>query len=114
MAGRILLFAAFGALVTAMILVMQSGPLHVPAPGPVELRSTAAPWPEGHRAAQYWVMKPTDWNNRWWITCAVVFKTSYGVVQQSLFYSPIYAADDVDCMHTNLQRAHELAPFYRY
>ena len=52
MAGRIRLLAAFGALVTAMILVMQSGPLHVPAPGPVELRSTAALWPEGHRAAQ--------------------------------------------------------------
>ena len=36
----------------------------------------------GHRAAQYWVMKPTDWNNRWWITCMVAFKTSYGVIQQ--------------------------------
>ena len=32
----------------------------------------------GHRAAQYWVMKPTDWNNRWWITCAIAFKTDYG------------------------------------
>ncbi|MDZ4265076.1 MAG: DUF3558 domain-containing protein, partial [Mycobacterium sp.] len=32
----------------------------------------------GHRAAQYWIMKPTDWNNRWWITCMVAFKTSYG------------------------------------
>ena len=33
MASRIRLFAAFGALVTAMILVMQSGPLHVTPPG---------------------------------------------------------------------------------
>ena len=195
MAARIRLFAAFCALVTAVILVVQSGPLTVTA-RPVDLRSTAAPWPaapatttikwpvvattdpdpfdpcrdipldviqsiglaftppepedslrchydagnyqmaveafiwrtyeeslppdaveldiDGHRAAQYWVMKPTDWNNRWWITCAVVFKTSYGLIQQSLFYSPIYAADDVDCMQTNLQRAHELAPHYIY
>ena len=44
----------------------------------------------------------------------VAFKTDWGVIQQSLFYSPKYAADDVDCMQTNLQRAHELAPYYRY
>jgi len=25
----------------------------------------------GHRAAQYWIMKPTDWNDRWWITCGI-------------------------------------------
>ncbi|MCV7152145.1 DUF3558 domain-containing protein [Mycolicibacterium pyrenivorans] len=68
----------------------------------------------GHRAAQYWIMKPTDWNNRWWITCMVAFKTSYGVIQQSLFYSPIYSEPDPDCMQTNLQRAHELSPFYVY
>ncbi|MDY6995901.1 MAG: DUF3558 domain-containing protein [Actinomycetota bacterium] len=68
----------------------------------------------GHRAAQYWVMKPTDWNNRWWITCMVAFKTSYGVIQQSLFYSPIYSEPDPDCMQTNLQRAHELSPYYIY
>jgi hypothetical protein len=42
---------------------------------------------DGHRAAQYWIMKPTDWNNRWWVTCMIAFKTSYGVLQQSLFYS---------------------------
>jgi hypothetical protein len=194
MATKIRLLAAFGALVTAVILVIQSGPLTVPAPDRVELRSTAAPFPlatttikwpvidtvdpspfdacrdipldviqrigldatppepedglrchydagnyqmavesfvwrtyeqslppdaveldiDGHRAAQYWVMKPTDWNNRWWITCMVAFKTDWGVIQQSLYYSPIYAADDVDCMQTNLQRAHELAPYYRY
>jgi len=180
--------------VTAVILVMQSGPLTVQGPDRVELRSTAAPFPlatttikwpvvetvdpspfdacrdipldviqrigldytppepedglrchygagnyqmavesfvwrtyeeslppdaveldvDGHRAAQYWVMKPTDWNNRWWITCMMAFKTDWGVIQQSLYYSPIYAADDVDCMQTNLQRAHELAPYYRY
>lgn len=69
---------------------------------------------DGHRAAQYWIMKPTDWNNRWWITCMIAFKTSYGVLQQSLFYSPIYSEPDPDCMQTNLQRAHELAPFYKF
>jgi hypothetical protein len=68
----------------------------------------------GHRAAQYWVMKPTDWNNRWWITCMVTFKTSYGVIQQSLFYSPIYSNPNPDCMQTNLQRANELSPFYKF
>ena len=67
-----------------------------------------------HRAAQYWIMKPTDWNNRWWITCMVAFHTSYGVIQQSLFYSPIYSEPNPDCMQTNLQRAHELSPFYIY
>ena len=59
-------------------------------------------------------MKPTDWNNRWWITCAIDFKTDWGVIQQSLFYAPTYTVDDVDCMQTNLQRAHELAPYYQY
>lgn len=67
---------------------------------------------DGHRAAQYWIMKPTDWNNRWWITCAIAFDTEYGVIQQTLFYSPIYSDPDPDCMQTNLQRAHELAPYY--
>jgi hypothetical protein len=57
-------------------------------------------------------MKPTDWNNRWWITCAVAFDTEYGVIQQTLFYSPIYSVPNPDCMATNLQRAHELAPYY--
>ena len=146
MATRIRLFAAFGALVTAVILVLQSGPLSVPGPGRVPASTCALPgddtikWPvvepstdpfdacrdipldviriglrsprptedgcaattrenqmavelrlahlreslppdaveldiDGHRAAQYWVMKPTDWNNRWWITCTVAFKT---------------------------------------
>lgn len=68
----------------------------------------------GHRAAQYWIMKPTDWNNRWWITCALAFDTSYGVIQQVLFYSPVYSQPDVDCMQTNLQKAQELAPHYIY
>jgi hypothetical protein len=193
MATKIRLLAAFGALATAVIMVVQSGPL-TPSFERVELRSTAAPFPlatttikwpvvetvdpspfdacrdipldviqrigldftppepedglrchfdagnyqmavesfvwrtyeeslppdavevdiDGHRAAQYWVMKPTDWNNRWWISCMVAFKTDWGVIQQSLFYSPKYAADDVDCMQANLQRAHELAPYYRY
>ena len=68
----------------------------------------------GHRAAQFWIMKPTDWNDRWWITCMIAFKTSYGVLQQSLFYSPVYAADDVACLQTNLQRAQQLAPYYKF
>jgi hypothetical protein len=45
MATRIRLFAALSALVTAVILVMQGGPLTVPAPDPVQLRSTSAPLP---------------------------------------------------------------------
>jgi hypothetical protein len=68
----------------------------------------------GHRAAQYWIMKPTDWNDRWWITCGIAFKTSYGVIQQTLFYSPITSADNPDCLQTNLQRARELSPYYIY
>jgi hypothetical protein len=28
---------------------------------------------DGHRAAQYWIMKPTDWNDRWWTTCMIAF-----------------------------------------
>ena len=68
----------------------------------------------GHRAAQYWIMKPTDWNDRWWITCGIAYQTSYGVIQQTLFYSPIYAADDVDCLQTNLQRGRELSNYYKY
>jgi hypothetical protein len=27
------------------------------------------------------------------------------LIQQSMFYSPIYDADNVDCLSTNLQRA---------
>jgi hypothetical protein len=68
----------------------------------------------GHRAAQYWIMKPTDWNDRWWITCGIAYKTSYGVIQQTLFYSPKYTEDDVDCLQTNLQRGRELSNFYKY
>jgi hypothetical protein len=68
----------------------------------------------GHRAAQYWIMKPTDWNDRWWITCGIAFKTSYGVIQQVMFYSPIESADNPDCLQTNLQRARELSPYYIY
>lgn len=68
----------------------------------------------GHRAAQYWIMKPTDWNDRWWITCMIAFKTSYGVIQQSVFYSPIYSPDAPDCLQVNMQRANELAPYYKF
>ncbi|RAU98333.1 DUF3558 domain-containing protein [Mycolicibacter senuensis] len=68
----------------------------------------------GHRAAQYWVMKPTEWNNRWWFSCMVAFKTSYGLIQQSLYYSPVYSNPDTDCQTENLMRAHQLAPHYKY
>jgi hypothetical protein len=68
----------------------------------------------GHRAAQYWIMKPTDWNDRWWTTCMIAFKTSYGVIQQSLFYSRIESPDGPDCLQTNLDRARELSPYYKY
>ena len=68
----------------------------------------------GHRAAQYWILKPSDRNNRFFFSCMIAFDTSYGVLQQSLFYSPTYSADDVDCMQTNLQRAQQLVPFYKF
>ena len=68
----------------------------------------------GHRAAQYWIMKPTDWNDRWWVTCMIAFKTSYGVLQQSVFYSPIHSPDRPDCLQINMQRAHELVPYYKF
>jgi hypothetical protein len=66
----------------------------------------------GHRAAWFWVMKPTDRNNRWWFSCMITFKTSYGVIQQSLFFSPVYSAPDVDCPAENMMRAQQLAPHY--
>ena len=69
---------------------------------------------QGHRAAQYWIIKPSGRNNRFFFSCMIAFKTSYGVLQQALFYAPVYSADDVDCMQTNLQRANELAPYYVY
>ena len=68
----------------------------------------------GHRAAQYWILKPSDRNNRFWFSCMIAFDTKYGVLQQSLFYAPVYSADDVDCMQTNLQRAQQLVPFYKF
>ena len=68
----------------------------------------------GHRAASYWVMKPTDWNNRWWFSCMIAFKTGYGLIQQSLFYSPIYSPNAPDCMTENMRRANELVPFYKF
>ncbi|MCG5433809.1 DUF3558 domain-containing protein [Mycobacterium sp. MYCO198283] len=67
---------------------------------------------QGHRAAEFWIMKPTDWNSRWWITCMIAFKTDYGVLQQSIFYSPIYSQPDVDCMAENRMRAEQLVPHY--
>ncbi|MCV7197042.1 DUF3558 domain-containing protein [Mycobacterium angelicum] len=68
----------------------------------------------GHRAAQYWVLKPTYHNSYWFASCMVTFKTSYGVIQQALFYSTVYSEPDVDCPSTNLQRANDLVPFYRF
>jgi hypothetical protein len=69
---------------------------------------------QGHRAAQYWVMKPTYHNSFWFYSCMVTFKTSYGVIQQALYYSTIYSNPEVDCMSTNLQRANDLAPYYKF
>lgn len=68
----------------------------------------------GHRAAQYWVMKPTYHNSFWYYSCMVTFKTSYGVIQQTLFYSTVYSNPDVDCPSTNLQRANDLSPYYKF
>jgi hypothetical protein len=68
----------------------------------------------GHRAAQYWVLKPTYHNSYWFYSCMVVFKTSYGVLQQALYYSTVYSDPEVDCMQTNLQRANDLAPYYKF
>ena len=45
----------------------------------------------GHRAAQYWAQKPTIRNVRYYMSCMVTFKTSYGVIQQSLWYSTVYS-----------------------
>jgi hypothetical protein len=69
---------------------------------------------QGHRAAQYWVLKPTYHNRHWFFSCMVVFKTSYGVIQQALYFSTVYSNPDVDCMSTNLQRANDLAPYYKF
>ncbi|OBF01621.1 DUF3558 domain-containing protein [Mycobacterium sp. 852002-10029_SCH5224772] len=68
----------------------------------------------GHRAAQYWVLKPTYHNSYWFYSCMVVFKTGYGVLQQALYYSTVYSDPEVDCMQTNLQRANDLAPYYKF
>jgi hypothetical protein len=48
------------------------------------------------------------------MSCMVIFKTSYGVVQQSLYYSTIYSSPEVDCPSTNLQRANDLSPYYKF
>ena len=50
----------------------------------------------GHRAAQWWNLKPTYHNSYFYFSCMVAFKTSYGVIQQSLFYSTIYSRPEVD------------------
>ncbi len=68
----------------------------------------------GHRAASWWVMKPTDWNNRWWFSCMIAFKTSYGLIQQSLFFSPIHSPDAPECMTENMRRANELVGYYKF
>ena len=68
----------------------------------------------GHRAAQWWNLKPTYHNSYWYFSCMVAFKTSYGVIQQSLFYSTVYSSPEVDCPSTNLQRANELSPYYKF
>jgi hypothetical protein len=69
---------------------------------------------QGHRAATYWVLKPTYHNSYWYFSCMVAFKTSYGVLQQALFYSTIYSNPEVDCPSTNVQRANDLVPYYKF
>ncbi len=64
MATRIRLFAAFGALVTAVILVLQSDPLSVPGPGRVDLRSTAAPGPAATTTIKWPVVDTVDASTR--------------------------------------------------
>jgi hypothetical protein len=68
----------------------------------------------GHRAAQWWNIKPTYHNSYWYMSCMVAFKTSYGVIQQSLYYSTVYSNPEVDCPSTNLQRANDLSPYYKF
>jgi hypothetical protein len=68
----------------------------------------------GHRAAQFWNLKPTYHNSFWYYSCQVALKTSYGLIQQSLFFSTVYSNPEVDCMATNLQRANDLVPFYKF
>jgi len=60
MATRIRLFAAFGALVTAVILVLQGGPLTVQTPDPVQLRSTSAPLPMATTTIKWPVIETVD------------------------------------------------------
>lgn len=69
---------------------------------------------QGHRAAQYWVLKPTYHNSYWFYSCMVAFRTSYGVLQQALYFSTVYSNPEVDCMSTNLQRANDLTPYYKF
>jgi hypothetical protein len=69
---------------------------------------------DGHRAAQFWVLKPTQRNNRFYFSCMIDFQTSYGLIQQSLFFAPVYSNPDVDCLAENLMRAQQLAPYYIY
>jgi hypothetical protein len=69
---------------------------------------------QGHRAATYWVLKPTYHNSYWFFSCMVAFKTSYGVLQQALYYSTVYSNPEVDCPSTNLQRANDLAHYYKF
>jgi hypothetical protein len=68
----------------------------------------------GHRVAQFWNLKPTYHNSYWFMSCMVVFKTSYGVIQQSLYYSTVYSTPEVDCPSTNLQRANQLSAYYKF
>jgi len=36
------------------------------------------------------------------------------VLQQALYYSTVYSTPEVDCPSTNLQRANDLAPYYKF
>lgn len=82
--------------------------------GQTQQSAQGLPTDSSGQGAQYWVRKPTYHNSFWYSSCMVTFKTSYGVIQQSLFYSTVYSEPDVDCPSTNLQRANDLVPYYRF
>jgi hypothetical protein len=117
---RVRLVGAVAALIAAVsgaTVGWQRIPAAPTAVKSVELRSTAAPMEttiQGHRAAAYWVLKPTYHNSYWYFSCMVAFKTSYGVPQQALDYSTVYSNPEVDCPSTNLQRANDLASYYKF
>jgi hypothetical protein len=108
MVTKLRLFAALGALVTALVVASQSAPPAIVGTSNVQLRSTAAPMdpPTTMKSPIVATTDPSPFD-----PC---FKTSYGVIQQSLFYSTVYSSPEVDCPSTNRQRANDLSPYYKF